>query len=312
MPTRRAVSGALAWLVPIASFSLASLPPSTAHAQAKDGAAAKIACVQASDKAQQLRVAGKLVAATEALRACVQEACPSVVREACSQWMGEVNASIPSIVIGAKDGDGKDLLDVKVSIDGQLVTEHLEGRAFSLDPGRHRMRYEKSDGAVLEEDILVGEGIKNRPVSVAFPGTAKPAVTVVVAPSTPASTTKTSSTANTAIGTVFAVVGAGALGTALYLDLSTTSNVNALKLQPCAKNGTCSASTVNGYQLDYDLAGVGLGVGVLAVAFATYVFLAHPFGSVVTSDAAHAARITTKPSLEIVPSARGGSLALTF
>lgn len=305
MPTRRFVYAA-------ATLTALSLAP-VAHAQSKDPAALKLACVQASDKAQQLRVAGKLVAARDALRTCVLDACPSVVREACSQWLGEVTSSLPSIVIGAKDATGKDLLDVKVSIDGEPVTEPLAGRAISIDPGRHKMRYEKADGVVVEEEILVGEGTKNRAVAVVFPAApgapGAPAGPGAPAPGAPpTSTGKGPSTANTAIGTVLAVVGAGALGTALALDLSATSDVNALKATNCAPN--CSASRVSADQLDYNLAGVGLGVGIVAAGIATYIFLAHPFGTP-RSEPAHASQ-TPPPSFRVVPSLRGGGLAITF
>ena len=314
MPNRRGLRGVVVCALAASSVLLGR----PAGAQSKDATALKVACVQASDKAQQLRVAGKLVSARDTLRTCVQDACPSVVREACSQWLGEVNASLPSIVIGAKDGDGKDLLDLKVSIDGQLVTEPLGGRALQIDPGRHKMRYEKADGTVLEEDILVGEGAKNRAVSVQFPGAAGKAAVAGLGPAAPAgpapSTSKGASTANTVVGTVFAVAGAASLGTALYLDLSTTSDVNADKATGgCAGPGSkapCSASTVSGYQLDYDLAGVALGVGIVAIGFATYVFIGHPFGTTVT-DAGHA-KTDLKPAFRFVPSPHGGAFALTF
>jgi hypothetical protein len=297
-------------LLPVAFLAGSTLFSGHAQADAKDASATKLACVQASDRAQQLRLNGKFVAARDALRSCVQDACPTVVRESCSQWLGEVNASLPSIVIGAKDGDGRDLVDLKVSIDGQLVTEHLGGLALPVDPGRHTMRYEKADGAVVEEEILVGEGTKNRPVSVAFPSAKRPepAAGGLSAAPPPASGSRGASTGNTVAGTVLAVVGAAALGTALYLDLSATSDINALRGDPCAKTGTCSASRVNSDQLDYDLAGVGVGVGVVALGVATYVFLAHPFGKTA------AASVTARgvPAFRVIPAAHGGGFALTF
>jgi hypothetical protein len=302
MLTRRFVQG-LALVAGISAL------PARAHAETNDPAALKLACVQASDRAQQLRVAGKLVAARDALKVCVVDGCPSVVREACSQWLGEVNASLPSIVIGAQDSDGKDVLDVKVSIDGQLVTEHLGGRALPIDPGRHKMRYEKPDGTVKEEEILVGEGAKNKQVSVVFPGPKAAVGAPPASPAAPITTTRVASTANTAIGTVLAVVGAGALGTALYLDLSTTSNVNTLK-NTCGKTGMCNPSTVSGYELDYDLAGVSLGVGIVAVGFAAYVFIAHPFGTLVASDAKASEAPASR--FRVVPSPHGGGFAVTF
>jgi hypothetical protein len=270
------------------------------------GSSVKLACVQASDKAQQLRVAGKLLEARDSLRACVLDACPGVVREACAQWLGEVQASLPSIVIGAKDGDGRDLLDVKVSIDGKLVTEHLGGLAVPIDPGRHKMRYEKADGTFLEEDILVGEGTKNRAVSVAFPAPKASAVGSTTPATAPTDGAKAATPLNTGLGVTFAAVGAGVLATALYLDLSATSDINALKAEPCAKTSTCPSSRVSSDQLDYDLAGVGLGLGIAAVGVAVYIFVAHPFGGHAASQQA------LLPGLRVVPSAHGSGLAFTF
>ena len=304
MPSRHATPRRPILLL-LAAASLALLTPS-AHAQTATPAT-KLACVQASDKAQQLRVAGKLLAARDALHTCIQDGCPGVVREACSQWLGEVQASLPSIVIGAKDSDGKDLLDLKVSIDGTLVTEHLGGLAVPIDPGRHKMRYEKADGAFLEEEILVGEGSKNRGVSVVFPAVATSGGATGSGGSSAAQGPKTATTFNTAMAGGLAVVGAGILVTALYLDLSATSDINALKASKCAPH--CDASRVSADELDYDLAGVGVGLGIVAVGVAVYVFVAHPFG---TPAAAASGTQALAPSFRVVTSPHGSGFALTF
>jgi hypothetical protein len=300
MPSRLLTPGRAALL----AIALPTLVASSASAQRPTPSATKLACLQASDKAQQLRVAGKLLAARDTLRICVQDSCPGVVRDACAQWLNEVQASLPSIVIGAKDADGKDILDLKVSIDGKLVTEHPGGLAVAIDPGRHKMKYEKPDGVVLEEEILVGEGAKNREVEVVFPGAPKPAV------ATPNGSVghgpKGASTFNTAMGAMFGVVGAGALGAALYLDLSATSDVNALEQSSCAKTASCSSSRVNQDQLDYDLAGVGLGVGIAAVGVAVYVLIAHPFGDRPSSGT------SSGTAFRVVPSPHGSGFALRF
>jgi hypothetical protein len=288
---------------------VATLTASPARAQSKEASAAKLACIQASDKAQQLRVAGKLIAARDTLHACAADTCPNVVREACSQWLGEVAASLPSIVIGAKDSDGKDLLDLKVSIDGALVTEHLGGLPVPIDPGRHKMRYEKADGVVVEEEILVGEGTKNRPVSVVFPGLAKPAAGVVAA--TPeALPPKGASTTNTVVGSVIAVLGAGGLGTALYLDLSTTSNVHSQQNTCGQTKEKCPSSDVSADNLGYDGAVIAVSAGIVALGVATYIFIAHPFGA--RPDTASHAGQAHGPSFRVIPSPHGGGLALTF
>jgi hypothetical protein len=223
--------------------------------------------------------------------------------------MGEVNASLPSIVIGAKDADGKDILDLKVSIDGTLVTEHLGGRALPIDPGRHKMRYEKEDGAVVEEDILVGEGTKNREVSVVFPSLKSGATSSAGGTTAPTTEGKGPSTGNTVFGTVLSVVGAGALATALALDVSTNSSVTALRNSPCGTHvpPDCSASQVSGFELDYDMAGVALGVGIVAIGVATWVFIAHPLGTPASGPSQ-----TAKPTFRVVPSPHGSGFAITF
>jgi hypothetical protein len=282
-----------------------------AKAAAQPPANVKFACIDASEKAQKLRAAGKLVAASQALKSCVLDACPGPVREACSQWMGEVSASLPSIVIGARDAEGKDIVDLKVSIDGAVVSEHLGGRALPIDPGGHAMRYELPDGAVVNEEILVREGEKNRPITVNFPAPAKPTIAAVAGPpaalaEVPAGPRK-ASTGNTVAGIVFAGVGAAALGTALALDLTTTNKVNADKAPTgCANTSPtgCSASEVSGLKLDYDLAGVSLGVGIALVGVATYVLLAHPFSPRAAASPASA--------FHIVPSPHGSGFALSF
>ena len=107
---------------------------------------------------------------------------------------------------------------------------------------------------------------------------------------------------------MLAVVGAGALATALYLDLSATADVNALKASSCAAMHNCSASRVSSDELDYDLAGVGLGLGIVAVGIATYVFIGHPFGT----PRSPAAQAAAPRAFRVVASPRGGGFALTF
>ncbi len=292
---------------PLAAFLLAG---ATAHGETPS----KAACLQASDRAQQQRLAGQFVASRDALHICIQDACPKVVRDSCSQWLGEVTASLPSIVVVAKDSAGRDLVDVKVSIDGKQALDRLGGLALAIDPGRHRMRYENPDGLAVDDEILVAEGVKDRVVSVVFAakGGSVGVATPVVPP--PASTVSDgasgASTTNTVVGTILAAVGAAALGTALYLDVATTIDANALHADPCARTGTCSASRVSSDQLDYDLAGVGLGVGLVAAGFATYVLLARPLGASPGPGARGTAR--QPPAFRVVPAASGGGFAIAF
>ena len=87
-------------------------------------------------------------------------------------------------------------------------------------------------------------------------------------------------------------------GPPLYLDLSTTSDVDAMR-SSCGTTRSCAPSRVSSDRLDYNLAAVGLGVGIVAVGFAAYVFVGHPFGKPATGTGHdnHA-----RPSFRVVPS----------
>jgi hypothetical protein len=89
-----------------------------------------------------------------------------MIKRECGQWLIEVEAASPSVVVSARDESGRDLLDVKVTIDGGPAA--LDGKVIRLDPGRHTIRFERANAAPKEEVVLLTEGEKARPVSVTF------------------------------------------------------------------------------------------------------------------------------------------------
>jgi hypothetical protein len=142
----------------IASASLLGLAP---DARADD----KAACVSSSEKAQQLRNAGKLNEAREQLVICGRAECPKLIQADCTQWMREVLDIVPTVVPAAKDRRGRDIVDVKVSIDGKIVTEALDGKAITVDPGVHTFKWEARGAAPVEEQMVVRQGERNRLVT---------------------------------------------------------------------------------------------------------------------------------------------------
>src|SRR6185369_11120608 len=84
------------------------------------------ACLEASDKAQQLRDDGKLKAAREQMLICARDACPEAVRKDCSGLLTALEASMPSIVLGAQDANRKDVINVQVSLDGKPLVSSLD------------------------------------------------------------------------------------------------------------------------------------------------------------------------------------------
>ncbi|XYI03713.1 hypothetical protein ACMHYB_29695 [Sorangium sp. So ce1128] len=126
----------------------------------------KRACAAAYERAQGLRRDGKLIAAREALIACSQPTCPAAAVADCGPWLAEVEKSLPSVVIAARDAGGRERLDVRVLVDGRLLAAALDGKALPVDPGPHTFRYEPAGGPAVEERVLIREGEKNRAITV--------------------------------------------------------------------------------------------------------------------------------------------------
>jgi hypothetical protein len=121
----------------------------------------KLECIAANDAAQDLRRTGKLREAREKLVLCEATSCPKMVREDCGQRLTEVDGVMPSVIFEAKDSAGTDLAAVTVTMDGQRVTDKLDGVPLQLDPGEHRFSFE-SEGLRTEKTIVVREGEGDR------------------------------------------------------------------------------------------------------------------------------------------------------
>ena len=115
----------------------------------------KEACLAASVEGQQSRAAGKLVEAKEKFLVCAREVCPPIVRQDCSTWNDEVAKVIPTVSIGVKDAQGHDLFDVRVSVDGRVVTEHLDGKSFPIDPGTNPTQLTLHEGSASNVQFTI-------------------------------------------------------------------------------------------------------------------------------------------------------------
>ncbi len=134
------------------------------HARADE----KRECVAASEKAQQLRNAGKLIEARDQLAVCGRAECPKIVQGDCTQWMAEVLNALPTVIPAAKDRAGKDIVDARLTIDGKPVTDTLDGKAVPVDPGVHTFRFETKGAAPIEQQVVVRQAEKNRILPVTF------------------------------------------------------------------------------------------------------------------------------------------------
>jgi hypothetical protein len=239
-------------------------------ARADEPADEKQACASAAEDAEQLRIDARLLAARERLVRCSRPGCPTAVRNDCAQWMTEVVAAIPTVVLGVRDGRGQDVLSARASVDGVPVEHGLEGKALEVDPGVHTFRFE-SAGAAVEQVVLIREGEKSREITAtldASPG----------APTAPTgSAPPPSSTASLRVSPwAWALGGIGvlALGLGAYLELSVNADANGLE-STCGHS--CSHAQVHPLVVKQQVLGpIAFGVGALSLGLAAYTLLAAP------------------------------------
>jgi hypothetical protein len=149
-PSRRALCFSTSLAV---SFSAAS---ALAAGPTKDD------CIDANRQAQTLRRSGKLHAAQAALHVCASQSCPAVVSDDCTSRLDEVERAMPSLVFDVRDGAGRDLTRVKVSMDGKPFAEALDGTALTADPGEHTFVFEVAEEPPVTEQLVLHEGDKGR------------------------------------------------------------------------------------------------------------------------------------------------------
>ncbi len=134
--------------------------PSSSEAQTKK------TCLASFRESQRARKRSQLLASRAELLVCGQATCPAVIRVQCVKWMAEVRAAVPTIVVAATDSNGKDLVDIRVALDGKAISSP-QGTPIELDPGAHQLKVEH-DGQTLEQRIVAVQGRKNHVVTVRF------------------------------------------------------------------------------------------------------------------------------------------------
>jgi hypothetical protein len=223
-------------------------------------------CASAADQAQQLRDEGKYRRAREQLLLCARDVCPAPIKRDCLEWLTQVESTAPTVVFGAKDAT-KDLSDVKVSVDGAAVTDRLDGKPVQMDLGKHTVKFEYQ-GQVKEEEVIIGAGQKNRNVTVTF-GAAAAAPTGP----TPPPGGETSKEGSIVPALVVGGIGVLAIGSFAIFGLGGKSDVTNLE-NTCKPH--CAESDVDKARTKLIIADISLGVGIVALGVATYLFVTRP------------------------------------
>jgi hypothetical protein len=239
-------------------------------------AAARQACVEAFERGQDRRNAGRLLAAKDDFTICAREGCIEAVRGRCASWLEELERELPTVLVTAV----RPATEVRVIVDGVLVASSPAG-PIALDPGEHLVRLEHAGAPPIERRIVLGRGEKNRVLEVRFeppppaPRADAPPPLTPPAPSSEAPAPEPSAAEPVAIAG-FSLAAAGLLAGAV------TGVVAAVRTdelaEQCATRG-CTEDELDGARTlahvstgGFVVAGAGLAVGVGAL-------LAERFGS---------------------------------
>ncbi len=193
------------------------------------------ACLNATEEGQKLRDGGSYLRARERFIACAGEQCPGEIRKSCVGWLEDLDKLVPTVVFGAS-AQGRDVTEMRVTVDGAAVAERVDGKPVALDPGEHRFRFERAGEPPVEQTLILRAGEKERLVSIRFgPEAAPPAAPIPpapLAPETPAPPSRPSTTfyALGALGLAGLVAGAA-------LDVS-----GYVFLQQCGGDPSCTGS----------------------------------------------------------------------
>jgi hypothetical protein len=270
--------------VAIASTLIASVLLSADSLQAADD---KQVCLGAYISAQRLRQEDKLVEAREQLLTCARDVCPPTLKKDCTTWTAEVDQALPSVVIDARDSDGADVIDVKVTVDGKPFADRLDGKPRPLNPGVHTFRYETEGAPVISEKVVVRAGEKMRKVIVKFATTSKnpaPAPSATGKDPGESDTTTPDNQGNPpkdrveyerpvpAGVYVFGAIGLAAFAGFTYFALKFDSQVN--DLDACKPH--CQTSQVDDAGKTRTISYIPLGIGIVSIGVAGVWFLARP------------------------------------
>jgi hypothetical protein len=234
-----------------------------------------LVCDEHYQAAQVSRDNKKYLDAHAHLLKCVAPECPDLMRRDCVQWMGEVTAATPSIVIEMR---GAPRETATVLIDGVRVAGALDGVSVNVDPGPRVLRIESPTTEPYESTLTVYEGEKLRKLTVAL----QPRRAAASAPAASSAETPTLGTRRR-VGPLFYVAGAsgGALvltgGVFAVLGLTQRAHLS----DRCGATG-CPTSDVDAVRTKFLAADIMAGVGLLALGVAVVLYITSPESATAT------------------------------
>jgi hypothetical protein len=197
------------------------------------------------------------------------------VQTDCASWLADVEKALPTVVLTAKNGDGADLVDVKVSVDGQPLVAKLDGQAVPMNPGSHTFHFEGVGGTSQDRQVVVREGDKNQPVAAVLGAASSAPPASPLAPPVAgggAGETPESSSSLKTVGWVLGGVGVAGLAAGTVFGIVAMSSKSGAH---CDANNVCDPGTTSGIKTTALLSDIGwVAGGVLTAGGLALVLLA--------------------------------------
>ncbi len=215
----------------------------------------KEVCLAAHATAQVFRQNHHLVEARDQLKICAAPECPSIVTDDCRKWLSEIGAEIPTVVLAARDSNGTDLVDVRVSIDGARHADKLDGLPIEANPGEHVFTFVRG-ATSCERRIVLAQSERQRMVSVRFGTTETP---------------KQHEPERRASVWPWVLGGVGLAGLTSFTIFAVRGSSDERSFaNTCLPR--CSVDNVDSVKRSYLIADISLGVGVVALGAATVMY----------------------------------------
>jgi hypothetical protein len=217
-------------------------------------------CLAAYNLSSEAADAGDLVRAQQLLNECASDACASaiVLQRECVRASAQINEHIPTVITLAHGADGNDISDVEVSIDGQPVKARIDGREIRVNPGPHAFRFRSAEGEVVERRVVLAEREKGRVIEVKF------------APSPMRSSAPPAEAARPVTPLFWVLGGVGVFSLASFAGFGLAGTSAYSDLNACAP--MCRQGDVTTVRQRFVVADISLGLAVLALGGATYLF----------------------------------------
>jgi hypothetical protein len=262
------------------------------------------ACGATYRTAQEREEAGRLRDARELFRKCSEPKCGDL-EQRCVLAAGRLDAEVPSIVPVVSDASGEPVTNVQVTMDGAPLVSRIDGRAVAVDPGLHEFTFSKDGEVFATRKVMIAQGQRG-PIAVALPASDRSdRPTKTAATSAPPLDAKAPpegppQSGRSALPYVIGGFGVLSIGAGALLTYWGRKDNDALAV--CAPN--CREGSVKHIQALYAAANISFGVGVVALAVSTVLF--------VTSGRGEEKPPRTSFDIHPTPSGAFTSIARTF